>query len=117
MKPKNTYLIKYNTPLFLLILSSCEKKPLDPASAMNVSQGTYIGVIHVSWDPVPGAQYYNIERQGSDGQWKAVSGDYTDNISPADIESNNGIYYVYGDGTDLTPNYYPTTLKAKFLTK
>ena len=46
-----------------------------------------------------------------DGEWKDVAGDFTSYTGPADIESNSGLYFVYGDGTDLV-DYYPATLKA-----
>jgi len=63
--------------LFFLIASiilatfftSCEEESLDGPSSVSVSQGTYMGIVHLSWDPVPDAQYYNIERQGPDGSW------------------------------------------------
>lgn len=44
-------------------------------------------------------------------EWKDVAGDFSNHISPADIESNNGLYFVYGDGNDLV-NSFPATLKA-----
>ncbi len=53
------------------ILNSC-KKDLDPIAQIGVSQGTYMGIVHLSWDPVENAEYYNIERQGPDGEWRAA---------------------------------------------
>lgn len=44
------------------LFSGCEKQLKTPGN-FNVSQGTYLGVVHFSWDPVAGAQNYNIERQ------------------------------------------------------
>ncbi|HKK43803.1 MAG TPA: hypothetical protein VJ963_15410, partial [Bacteroidales bacterium] len=58
--------------LVCLLINSCKEKPLSTVSNITVSQGTYIGIVHVTWDPIPGAQYYNIERQGSDGQWMSA---------------------------------------------
>ena len=58
-------------PVFLLFLSSCEKEQhLKTVGSLQVSQGTYLGVIHLSWDPVDGAQYYNIQREDPQtGEW------------------------------------------------
>jgi len=65
-----------NKPFFLVasillatFFTSCEDKSLDDPSSVSVSQGTYMGIVHLNWDPVPDAQYYNIERQGPDGNW------------------------------------------------
>jgi len=58
------------TVLSLIFVMSCEQdEQLDTVINISVSRGTYIGVIHVNWDPVPDAQYYNIERKGPDGDW------------------------------------------------
>lgn len=38
------------------------------------------------------------------GQWKDIAGDFSNVISPVDLESNNGLYFIYGDGTDLVNN-------------
>ena len=50
-------------------------------------------------------------------EWKDVAGNFSDHVSPADIESNNGLYLVYGDGTNLTNNSYPLQLKSVKLSK
>jgi len=44
-------------------------------------------------------------------EWKEVAGDFSNHIHPADVESNNGLYFIYGDGNDLVSSY-PATLKA-----
>ncbi len=57
----------------LFITGSCKKeKTLDTVSNISVSQGTYMGVVHITWDGVSDASYYNIERQGPDGNWIAA---------------------------------------------
>ena len=48
--------------------------------------------------------------------WKKIFNNYTKYVSPSDIESNNGIYFVFGDENSLA-NGYPTVLNAKILTK
>jgi hypothetical protein len=45
------------------LVSSCKEEQLDMPGSFIVSQGTYLGVVHFSWDPVADAQHYNIERQ------------------------------------------------------
>ena len=56
---------------FFLFFTACQKEEhLNNVSDLSVSQGTYLGVVHLSWDPVPDAQYYNIDRLDPEtGQW------------------------------------------------
>lgn len=48
--------------------------------------------------------------------WKEIFNNYTKYVSPSDIESNNGIYFVFGNENSLA-NEYPTVLNAKIQTK
>jgi len=49
--------------------ASCDKeKVLDAPSIISVSQGTYMGVVHLNWEPIPNAHSY-IERKSPDGNW------------------------------------------------
>lgn len=63
MKTINVLLV-----LLIIFITSCEEE-LNTVNEINVSQGTYVGVVHVNWEPVPEAAYYNIERKGPDGEW------------------------------------------------
>lgn len=45
------------------LFSSCKEEQLDIPGNFIVSQGSYLGVVHFSWDPVANAQHYNIDRQ------------------------------------------------------
>ena len=45
------------------LFSGCKEQQLGISQNISVSQGTYLGVVHLSWDPVPDAQSYNIDRQ------------------------------------------------------
>lgn len=51
---------------------ACEPDPVDtvdPGGA-SVSQGTFLGVVHLIWEPVEGAAYYNIEHSDAAiGEW------------------------------------------------
>ena len=56
--------------LFLIFVTSCQKdEQLSTVSNISASQGTYFGVVHITWSPVSGATYYNVERKGADGEW------------------------------------------------
>lgn len=62
--------------LLALFLSSCEtEEKLGPPASLYASQGTYLGVVHLTWESVPNAERYNIERLDPiSGQWQdAVS--------------------------------------------
>ena len=68
-----TYRLRFLLPtslVFLILLfSACEKdEVLDAPSSISVSQGTYLGVVHLNWEANPNA-HYSIERRGSDGNW------------------------------------------------
>ncbi len=121
MKTKSfRFLIKtiaaINVLTISLLFSSCEEKDLMPIADIGVSQGTYIQIIHLSWDPVEGAQYYNIERQGPDGEWRAAG---TVTTSPFDdygfnlpqnklvegVEYNYRIVSASSDLDDSEPAY------------
>ncbi len=53
------------------LFSGCKEEQLDLPGNLIVSQGSYLGVVHLSWDPVANAQYYNIDRQDqSTGEWQ-----------------------------------------------
>ncbi len=58
-----------------LFFTSCNKEIiLGPPSDFHVSQGTFLGVIYLTWTPVPHAQYYNIERMDPEtGIWEPVT--------------------------------------------
>ena len=65
-------IIKVISSMFLLIIlaTACEEdKTLATVKVIDVSQGTYIGVVHITWEPVSGASNYNIERKGNNGEW------------------------------------------------
>jgi hypothetical protein len=85
----------------LFITGSCKKeKTLDTVSNISVSQGTYMGVVHITWDGVSDASYYNIERQGPDGNWIAagtVSGSPFDDfgLGLPDNKLQAGVKYNY----------------------
>jgi len=52
------------------LFSGCKKEQLKTPGNFIVSQGSYLGVVHLSWDPVADAQYYNIDRQDqANGEW------------------------------------------------
>ncbi len=51
---------------FFLIFTSCKKEKLGVPTSFFASQGTYLGVVHLKWNTVPNAQYYNIDRQDPD---------------------------------------------------
>jgi len=60
---KPSFRVHFILVTFIVFLfSGCEKQLKTPGN-FNVSQGSYLGVVHFSWDPVSGAQNYNIERQ------------------------------------------------------
>jgi hypothetical protein len=57
--------------ILVFLFSSCKEEQLDMPGNFIVSQGSYLGVVHFSWDPVAGAQNYNIERQDPEtSEWK-----------------------------------------------
>lgn len=58
-----------STCAFLFLNSCAEDEKLNPVNSISVSQGTYIGVVHITWPPVTDAGYYNIQRMGPDGTW------------------------------------------------
>jgi len=49
--------------VIVFLFSGCKEEQLDMPGNFIVSQGSYLGVVHFSWDPVANAQHYNIERQ------------------------------------------------------
>ena len=51
----------------------------------------------------------------NNSQWKELSGDFTNHIPPGALETEDGLYFVYGDGTNTT-NDLPKTLKIEYLT-
>jgi len=52
-----------------LFLSCAKEETLEVIPAVSVSQGTYMGVVHLNWSPTEGAEHYNIERLGPNGGW------------------------------------------------
>lgn len=67
---KKITFILISSIILAVFFTSCNKdETLDGPSSVSVSQGTYMGIVHLNWDPVTDAQYYNIERQSPDGNW------------------------------------------------
>ena len=58
-----------------LLFSSCDKEiHLSAPGDFHVSQGTFLGVVELGWNPVAHAQYYNIERMDpEEGTWNMIS--------------------------------------------
>ncbi len=58
--------------LSALFLSSCDtEEKLGPPASLYATQGTYLGVVHLTWEAVPNAERYNIERLDPvSGQWQ-----------------------------------------------
>lgn len=51
-------------------------------------------------------------------QWKTISGDFTDGITPVSLNTiNNDIYYIYGDATTENEFGDPASIKAMKLIK
>ncbi len=66
-----------------LLLSSCEpEEQLGPPASLYATQGTYLGVVHLTWEAVPNAERYNIQRLDPvSGQWQDA---VTVNEAPGD---------------------------------
>jgi len=93
--------------ILVFLFSGCKEEQLDMPGNFIVSQGSYPGVVHFSWDPVANAPHYNIDRQDPEtGEW----------INAA-TSSGTDIYYAYGDGTNQTTWYAPRALKSVMLSK
>ncbi len=55
---------------FLLIfVSSCDNEELQAPSSITVSQGDYMGVVHLTWTPIANAQHYSVQRDDGSGNW------------------------------------------------
>ncbi|HID39110.1 MAG TPA: hypothetical protein EYP36_06315 [Calditrichaeota bacterium] len=100
--------------LLIVILTSCEEDKLESVSRVTVSQGTYVGIIHLDWPPVSDAGHYNIERMGPDGQWIGAG---TVNQPPFDdygfglpdnklVEGNRYVYRIISGSDDLEDSPY-----------
>jgi len=51
-------------------------------------------------------------------EWKTISGDFTDGVSPVAVTATgNDIYYIYGDAATVNAANDPSAIKSKKLTK
>ncbi len=73
-----------------LFLSSCDKEiHLKQPPNFHASQGTYAGVVFLTWDPVDHAEYYNIERMDpQEGTWQGIGPVKTGDGQAYDIGSD-----------------------------
>ena len=96
------------------LIGSSDTWFLEPA---DISVDTNNQVFIASMKYVSASFIYPTINFYSNGEWKAVSGDFSDGILPVDLTSNGtDIYYVYGNNVNQTTWFAPTSLKsAKFI--
>lgn len=102
--------------LISILLFSCEEDQLSTVGSLSVSQGTYVGLVKITWDPAPNAQHYNLERMNADGNW-AVCGStqtiffYDYGLNAPGDQLQEGVKYKYrvvsgsSDISDSDPIY------------
>ncbi len=117
----------------VLFLSSCEKEiHLQQPGNFHASQGTYVGMVFLTWDPVSHAEYYNVERMDPEqGTWVSFAPLSTGDGQAYDVEVGQfpGKHFRYrivagssvdddsepveADGDGWAADYVPVTVTAE----
>ncbi len=70
---KIKHILVFLLPVFLFLIS-CEEDELDKPTTFIASDGTYIGVVHLAYEEVPGAENYEVFRLNNEtAEWQDIS--------------------------------------------
>lgn len=71
---KIKFILKILLPVFLFLISCEEDDTLPKPTTFIASDGTYIGVVHLAYEAVPGAEIYEVYRLNDEtAEWQDIS--------------------------------------------